>query len=67
MNKLEIGKKYKTKNDLGSIDIIYEVLNIDNKCMAYKILEDRSEILIYSTIGKCMLKSQFVRNSEEII
>lgn len=70
MDKLEVGKKYKTKNDNREIDFDYEVLDISNNKVVFKVLEDRT-ILPFSSYRnikalKYDINSQFVRNSKEL-
>lgn len=71
MEKLEIGKKYRTRNDNEEISFDYKVLDITNNKVVFKVLENRT-ILPFSTYRnvkalKYDINSQFVRNSKEII
>lgn len=71
MERLEIGNKYTTKSDNKQIDFDYKVLDISNDKVLFKVLADRT-ILPFSNYNgvkslKYNIKSQFVRNSKELI
>lgn len=70
MDKLEVGKKYRTKNANGEIDFDYKVLDILNNKVVFKVLEDRTTLPFSSYRNVKALtydiNSQFVRNSKEL-
>lgn len=71
MNRLEVGKEYRTKNDNGEIDFDYKVLDMKNNKVVFKVLEDRTSLPFSSYRNIKALKydinSQFIRNSKELI
>ena len=70
MKKLEIGKKYRVKSNSGEIDFDYEVLDIKDNKILYKVLENRTKLPFSNYCGIKMSNynknSQFVENSEEL-
>lgn len=70
MDKLEVGKNYRTKNNNGEIDFDYEILDISNNKVVFKVLEDRTTLPFsnYRNVkaSNYDINSQFVRNSKEL-
>lgn len=71
MERLVIGKKYTTKSNNRQIDFDYKVLDISNNKVLLKVLADRTTLPFSNYNGvkslKYNTKSQFIRNSEELI
>lgn len=71
MERLIIGKKYTTKSDNKQIDFDYKVLDISNNKVLLKVLTDRTSLPFSNYKGikslKYNIKSQFIRNSKELI
>ncbi|HJJ05775.1 MAG TPA: hypothetical protein OIM45_08095 [Clostridiaceae bacterium] len=71
MNELKVGKKYTVKTENENIDFDYEVLEINNGQIAYKILENRSTNISMMREGTNVIfydkASTFVKLSKELI
>lgn len=71
MERLAIGKKYRTKNNNNEIDFDYKVLDISNKKVVFEVLANRTSLPFYNYNSiECLnydLNSQFVKNSEELV
>ena len=71
MEKLEIGKKYRTRNDNEEISFDYKVLDIKDNKVVFEVLKDRTTLPFSSYRGiKALsydINSQFIRNSKEIV
>lgn len=70
MERLMIGKKYRTKSNNNEIDFDYKVLDISNNKVVFEVLADRTTLPFsnYNSI-KCLnynINSQFVKNSKEL-
>lgn len=68
MDKLEIGKKYKTKNDIGNINLEFEVIDIKENRVLIKILKSKTNYLKEGIKSfNYDINSQLVKNSKEIV
>lgn len=71
MEKLKVGKRYRTHSDDLEIDFDYEVIDISNNKILYKIIENRTTLPFSNYSGiKCSnynIETKFVINSVELI
>lgn len=67
MKELEKGKKYRTHSDDFEITLEYEVIDILNRKVVYKVLESSTTCYSGINCSNYDKKSKFVINSEELI